>query len=83
MVCGEICVVSAVHVTKNRCRSPLRVGSTCNVGQKLATFAHVGEMSPTCRRHVELRRYESPTDSVRICYCVCWSAGDVAIQAAD
>ena len=53
MVCGEICVVSAVHVTKNRCRSPLRVGSTCNVGQKLATFAHVGDMSPTCRRHVE------------------------------
>jgi len=49
----------------------------------LATFAHVGDMSPTCRRHVELRRYESPTDSVRICYCVCWSAGDVAIQAAD
>jgi len=38
MVCGEICVVSAVHVTKNICRSPLRVGSTCNVGEKLATY---------------------------------------------
>ena len=34
-------VSSAVHVTKNRCRSPLRVGSTCNVGKKLATYAHV------------------------------------------
>ena len=47
MVCGEICVVSAVHVTKNRCRSPLRVGSTCNVGEKLATYAHVADMSAT------------------------------------
>ena len=44
----EICVVSAVHVTKNRCRSPLRVGSTCNVGEKLATYAHVADMSATC-----------------------------------
>ena len=56
MVCGGFCVVSAVHVTKNSCRSPLCVGSTCNVGEKSATYAHVADMAPTCRRHSGLRR---------------------------
>ena len=47
-------VVSAVFDRKNRCWGPLRVGSTCNVGKKLATYAHVADMSPTCRRHIWL-----------------------------
>jgi hypothetical protein len=37
--------LSAVFDRKNRCRGPLRVGSTCNVGEKLATYAHVGDIS--------------------------------------
>ena len=37
------------------CRGLFRVGPTRNVGQDLATFGDVADMSPTCRRHVELR----------------------------
>ena len=40
-------VVSAVFDRKNRCWGPLRVRSTCNVGKKLATYAHVADMSAT------------------------------------
>ena len=36
------------------CRGLFRVGPTRNVGQDLATFGDVADMSPTCRRHVEL-----------------------------
>jgi len=37
------------------CRGLFCVATTRNVGQDLATFGDVGDMSPTCRRHVELR----------------------------
>ena len=40
-------VVLAVFDRKNRCRGPLRVGSTCNVGEKLAKYARVADMSAT------------------------------------
>ena len=36
------------------CRGLFRVATTRNVGQDLATFGDVADMSPTCRRHVEL-----------------------------
>jgi len=56
-------VVSAVFDRKNRCRGPLRVGSTCNVGKKLAT--HVADMSATCRRHIWLSHYTGLLRSTR------------------
>ena len=39
------------------CRGLFCVGTTRNVGQDLATFGDVGDMSATRRRHVELRQY--------------------------
>jgi len=46
--------LSAVIEENWVCRGLFRVGPTRYVGQDLATFGDVGDMSPTCRRHVEL-----------------------------
>ena len=46
--------LSAVIEENWVCRGLFCVGPTRNVGQDLATFGDVGDMSATCRRHVEL-----------------------------
>ena len=61
--CGGFVSCWKFLTEKNRCRSPLCVGSTCNVDEKLVTYA-----SPTCRRHSWLS-FNKPLNA--------WDVGEV------
>ena len=62
----------AVWATKSTCRHPtcgakLLCCNDTHVGQDLATFGDVGDMSATRRRHVELRLLTSSSSLMSVC----------------
>ncbi len=70
MVCGR---VSRESRHKIQCRGSFCVGTDTHFGRKSATFRHVADMSPTCRRHSQLR----PRRSIK-CHRSCQSAARAA-----